>query len=417
MEVMSVSSLNEKIKSLLEATFMHIRVEGEIASVTYHRSGHVYFSIKDKKSSIKCVLWRSNASKLKFRLEKGEHVVIDGSIGVYSPRGEYQILVAGVEPYGIGALAFAFEQMKKRLDAKGYFDKSTKKEIPGFPKKIAIITAAGGAALQDMLKVSQNRWPLLEIYVMDVLVQGEGAAKEIADAILYADRLGMDIIVVGRGGGSVEDLWSFNEEVVADAIYMAKTPVVSAVGHEVDILISDFVADLRAPTPSAAMEMILPDMNEIAQILDERIESMVTRMKHIISNKTEYLESTMETMSSASTSYKLSRLSDLFETLEKEYGRIIDARLEGIENGIAPIRDRMNLVIRNILDKKESHVNAICDHITRYRPELRRKKGWAEVSKNGKKIYLDELEKGDIFIASDGSCAIHAECLEKNSIR
>ena len=254
MKLITVSALNEKIKSLLEATFMHIRLEGEIASVTYHSSGHVYFSLKDDRSSLRCVMWRSNAARLKFRLEKGAHVVIDGSVGVYTPRGEYQLIAVSVEPYGRGALAVAFEQLKKRLEAQGYFASERKKPLPRYPRRIALVTAAGGAALQDMLKVARKRWPLTELIVVDTPVQGEGAAESIARAIAYADTLGADIIVTGRGGGSVEDLWAFNEEAVAEAIFRAHTPVVSAVGHEVDTLISDFVADLRAPTPSAAMD-------------------------------------------------------------------------------------------------------------------------------------------------------------------
>jgi exodeoxyribonuclease VII large subunit len=208
--LMSVSSLNTKIGSLLEATFMHVMVEGEIASVTYHRSGHVYFSIKDNKSTLRCVMWRSNAARMRFKLEQGEHIVVEGSIGVYVPRGEYQFIATHVEPYGKGTLAVAFEQLKTELQAKGYFDPALKKPLSPFPRKIALVTAAGGAALQDMLKVAQTRWPLVEITVIDVLVQGDTAAPQIAQAITHADTLGVDIIVTGRGGGSTEDLCAFN---------------------------------------------------------------------------------------------------------------------------------------------------------------------------------------------------------------
>jgi len=248
---MTVTSLNTKIKSLLETTFMHILVEGEISSVTYHNSGHVYFSIKDKESSIKCVMFRSNANRMKFRLERGQHVVVNGSISVYTPRGEYQLMTVSVEPFGQGALALAYEQLKEKLQQKGYFDPARKKAQPKYIKKIALVTASKSAALQDMLKIIDKRWRLLEVVVIDTLVQGDRSAPQIAEALEYADTLGVDVIVVGRGGGSKEDLWAFNEEVVADAIYKLNTFVVSAVGHEVDVQISDFVADLRAPTPSA----------------------------------------------------------------------------------------------------------------------------------------------------------------------
>jgi len=266
---MSVSSLNTKIKSLLEATFMHTLVEGEVASVTYHTSGHLYFSIKDDKSSIKCVMWRSSVSKMKFRIEKGMHIVVEGSVSVYTPRGEYQFQTVRIEPYGQGALALAYEQLKNKLKEKGYFAVDNKKPIPKHIQKIALVTAKDSAALHDMLKIIEKRWPLLEVVIIDTLVQGEIASRQIAHGLQYADTLNADVVVVGRGGGSAEDLWAFNEEVVADAIFAMQTPIVSAVGHEVDTLISDFVADLRAPTPSAAMEMILPDISEIRYMLDD----------------------------------------------------------------------------------------------------------------------------------------------------
>ncbi len=284
--MMSVSSLNTKIKSLLEATFMHILVDGEVASATYHTSGHLYFSIKDKESSIKCVMWRSSVSKMKFRIEKGMHIVVEGSVSVYTPRGEYQFQTVRIEPYGKGALALAYEQLKEKLKEKGYFDAHKKQTIPKHIQKIALVTAKESAALYDMLKIIEKRWPLLEVMIVDTLVQGEQAAPQIAKSLVYADSLGVDVVIVGRGGGSAEDLWSFNEEVVADAIYRMQTPVVSAVGHEVDVMISDLVADLRAPTPSAAMEMILPDMQEIHYTLSEISErfsyTMVQKLQYSV---------------------------------------------------------------------------------------------------------------------------------------
>ena len=202
MNCMTVSSLNTKIKSLLEATFMHILVEGEVASATYHSSGHLYFSIKDSDSSIKCVMWRSNVGKMKFRIEQGMHIVVEGSVGVYTPRGEYQFYAVTIEPYGKGALALAYEQLKEKLKEKGYFDPLHKKPIPKMIGKLAIVTAKESAALQDMLKIIQKRWPLLEVTIIDTLVQGDRAAPLIARALRYADRLGADVVVVGRGGGS-----------------------------------------------------------------------------------------------------------------------------------------------------------------------------------------------------------------------
>ena len=285
MQAVSVSALNEQIKTLLEESFNRVFVEGELSRITYHNSGHIYFTLKDNSSAISCVMFRGNATRLKFNLEEGLKVLIDGAITLYKPRGSYQINCFSIEPSGQGALALAFEQLKQELSQKGYFDQSRKKQLPKFPKKIALITSATSAALQDMLRVANNRYRNLEIDIYDTLVQGDNASKSIADAIFRADQNGYDILIVGRGGGSIEDLWAFNEKIVADAIFNAKTPIVSAVGHEIDTLISDFVADLRAPTPSAAMDMILPDSNELLLYLDSLFDQYYKTIEQKISKK------------------------------------------------------------------------------------------------------------------------------------
>ena len=414
---MTVSTLNEKIKSLLEATFLHIRVEGEIASVTYHSSGHIYFSVKDERSTLRCVMWRSNTARLKFRLEKGEHIVIEGSIGVYTPRGEYQLIAVHIEPYGRGALALAFEQLKKKLEAKGYFEAARKKALPKFPKKIVLVTAAGGAALQDMLKVAAKRWPLVKLQVIDVRVQGEGAAEEIARGFAYADNLGADLIVTGRGGGSVEDLWAFNEEVVADAIFAARTPVVSAVGHEVDTLISDFVADLRAPTPSAAMEMVLPDRNELLWGLDETLGRLQRRMGEILHRKEEALQRELEAMRRASVLNRLIRLEESFARLQKESADLIRYRLSQFAAQVSPLESRMEESVRRVLERKESALKSQVEHYKRVDPRLRSKEGWVEITREGRRLPLESIGVGERFELSDARVKITAQCLEKKPIR
>jgi len=310
---------------------MHILVEGEVASVTYHTSGHVYFSIKDKESSIKCVMWRSSVSRLKFRIEKGMHIVIEGSVGVYTPRGEYQFYAVKVEPYGQGALALAYEQLKERLKAKGYFDSQRKKLIPKHIKKIALVTAKESAALHDMLKIIEKRWALVEVFIVDTLVQGESAAAQIAKSLKYADSLHTDVVIVGRGGGSTEDLWSFNEEIVADAIFAMHTPVVSAVGHEVDVLISDFVADLRAPTPSAAIEMILPDSQEILYTLDELIQRYRQHIEQKVHQSTQTLKHLEEILLRSSPFRRLGESHLEFKRLEEEFKRVMHYKFERFE--------------------------------------------------------------------------------------
>ncbi|HFU76131.1 MAG TPA: exodeoxyribonuclease VII large subunit, partial [Arcobacter sp.] len=245
---LSVSELNTQIHSLLETTFSNIIVEGEISNLTYHNSGHIYFSIKDDKSTLSAVMFRGNANRLKFRLEVGQKIIITGSISVYVPRGNYQILCTKVEPSGVGELALAYEQLKTKLQIKGYFDQAIKKPLPEFPKNIFIVTSNTGAAIEDMKKILTHRFPLAKMILIPTIVQGENAKFDIASNIKYADAIAQEqeasLIIVGRGGGSIEDLWGFNEEIVADAIFEAKTPIISAVGHESDFVISDFVADL-----------------------------------------------------------------------------------------------------------------------------------------------------------------------------
>jgi exodeoxyribonuclease VII large subunit len=416
MQLMTVSSLNEKIKSLLEATFMHIRVEGEIASVTYHSSGHIYFSVKDERSTIRCVMWRSNAARLKFRLEKGEHVVIEGSVGVYTPRGEYQLMAVSVEPYGRGALAVAFEQLKEKLKARGWFDAAAKKPLPRYPTRIALVTAAGGAALQDMLKVARRRWPLLEITVVDTLVQGAEAAASIARAIDYADTLGAEIIITGRGGGSQEDLWAFNEEAVAEAIHRARTPVVSAVGHEVDTLISDFVADLRAPTPSAAMEMILPDADEILRRLDEEQDRLQRRTAEILRRKEEALRREAEALRRASILHRLQSAAESFGRLERDLGEVMRYRLSQFEAQVTPLRRQTEESVRRRIAAGEERLRSLEEKLRLFDPRKRSREGWAEVTVDGKRRPLEALEPGDEFELSDARVKLRARCLQKRPL-
>lgn len=411
--MMSVSSLNTKIKSLLEATFMHILVEGEVASVTYHTSGHIYFSIKDKESSIKCVMWRSSVSKLKFRIEKGMHIVIEGSVGVYTPRGEYQFYAVHIEPYGKGALALAYEQLKERLKEKGYFDAQRKKPLPKHIRKIALVTAKESAALYDMLKIIEQRWALLEVVIIDTLVQGDEAAAQIAHALLYADGLGVDVVVVGRGGGSAEDLWSFNEEMVADAIFAMQTPVVSAVGHEVDVMISDFVADLRAPTPSAAMEMILPDMREILYTLNDLSERFTYVMNQKLQHLVRELKHTEEILLRSSPSRQLRETQMEFIRLEDEFKRVITYKLERFSSSLPEMvkKYRQNMVF--ILEQKSQYLEYISKKLTMNDPKLQCRKGWAQISLEDKSIELSEIEVNQKFMIQDATTQIEALCLSK----
>ncbi|MEA3433613.1 MAG: exodeoxyribonuclease VII large subunit [Campylobacterota bacterium] len=412
-QMMSVSSLNIKIKSLLEATFMHILVEGEVASVTYHTSGHVYFSVKDKESSIKCVMWRSAVSKLKFRIEKGMHIVIEGSVGVYTPRGEYQFYAVHVEPYGKGALALAYEQLKERLKAKGYFEAHRKKAIPKHIKKIALVTAKESAALHDMLKIIQTRWALVEVTIVDTLVQGEQASLQIARSLKYADSLGVDVVVVGRGGGSAEDLWCFNEEIVADALFEMQTPIVSAVGHEIDVMISDFVADLRAPTPSAAIEMILPDSQEILYTLGEYTERFQHSIHQRLQQTLRELKHVEEIFLRSSPSRQLNESQIEFKRLEEEFGRVTAYKMERFASRLPETQKSFTQNIYFILQQKEQHLEYLIKKTNMSDPQLQCRKGWAQVSQKGQPIELDILEVDQKFVLEDASVKVEALCLSK----
>jgi len=269
------------IRTSIEAQFSDIWLEGEISNLRAPGSGHLYCTLKDGTSQIRAVLFRSNGLRLRFALQEGLHVIVRGRLTIYEPRGEYQIVLEHVEPKGIGALQLAFEQLKERLAVEGLFDQKRKKSLSAFPRTIGLVTSISGAAIHDILTVLHKRWPLLHIIIAPVQVQGEGAAKQIADAVASLNGIReIDVIIVGRGGGSWEDLWSFNEEAVVRAIVASRIPVVSAVGHEIDVTLADLAADVRAPTPSAAAEMVVPVLSHLVDHLEDcavRIQRVMTR--------------------------------------------------------------------------------------------------------------------------------------------
>jgi exodeoxyribonuclease VII large subunit len=264
--VLTVSALTERLRALLEEKFPMVWVEGEISNFKVYGSGHAYFTLKDANAQIRSVLFRNRARRIRFEPGDGLHVLAMGSVEIYPQRGEYQLVVELLEPRGLGALQLAFEQLKARLAAEGLFDEARKRALPRFPRKIGIVTSPSGAAIRDMLRVIGRRFGEMHIVLAPCRVQGDGAAEEVAQGIRDLNALGdVDVIIAGRGGGSLEDLWAFNEEVVARAIVASKIPIISAVGHEVDVTISDFVADLRAPTPSAAAELVVREKQAIVE--------------------------------------------------------------------------------------------------------------------------------------------------------
>jgi len=416
MNILSVDALNEQIKNLLETTFIRSFVEGELSRVTYHNSGHIYFTLKDASASISCVMFKGNASKLKFRLEEGLKVVLEGAITVYKPRGQYQLNVFSAEPSGQGALALAFEQLKSKLQAQGYFEAEHKQELPKYIMSLALVTSETGAALQDMLRVAQSRWPLVKISLYDAVVQGESAPKSIARAIKRADKGSHDAIVVGRGGGSMEDLWGFNEELVANAIYHCKTPIVSAVGHEIDWVISDFVADLRAPTPSAAMEMILPDQNEILMNIDALMQQLTRTQMQRLHKASEELKHLKQAYAQNSIQNRLKMKMDELKQLKSMFNQRMNYLLESAQRELSPMSSLFTRQMQSIFQTKTQALKQLESALKAQDPKLKNKKGFAQVSQGGKLVSLEALEVDAHFQLMSDSVSVQAKVLERSKL-
>jgi len=278
---LTISQITAAIQQQLEDRFADVWVTGELSRVTRAASGHVYLTLKDEGAVLQAVAWRGVASALRFDLAEGMEIVARGRIDVYPPRGSYQLIISWAEPRGLGALQAAFRQLLEKLEKEGLFRQEHKKPLPACPNRIGIVTSPTGAAIRDIINVLARRFPIADVYLMPARVQGAGAAEEIARAIdtLNRKRPDLDVLIVGRGGGSLEDLWAFNEEVVARAIYRSTIPVVSAVGHEIDVSISDFVADVRAATPTEAAEIVVPDAAELRRTLDQRHERLALALE------------------------------------------------------------------------------------------------------------------------------------------
>ena len=329
-QVLSITQINEYIRSMMDGDGLlnAVAVKGEISNYKVYPSGHHYFTLKDEGGALKCVMFKGNAFRLRFRPENGMKVIAMGKVSVYPRDGAYQLYCTAMAMDGIGDLYAAFEQLKKKLAAQGLFDPAHKKPLPKYPGTIGIVTSSAGAAVHDMLRILRKRYPLSRVLLLPVRVQGAEAPGEIAAAIRYANyhRLA-DLLIVGRGGGSIEDLWAFNEEVVAHAIYDSQIPVISAVGHEPDVTISDFVADLRAATPSNAAELAVPDQDALRQTLDSMSAAMVTALNRQLKAARKHYE-----MLSASPALKspYGYLEQRSKSLEMVKNRMISAQIQGI---------------------------------------------------------------------------------------
>ncbi|MBE6713100.1 MAG: exodeoxyribonuclease VII large subunit [Ruminococcaceae bacterium] len=340
---LTVTALNEYIKGKLEGDplLANITVKGEISNfVNHYKTGHFYLSLKDEGGVIRAVMFRMNASKLRFVPENGMKVICRGRVSSYVKDGSVQLYIADMEPDGVGALYIAFEQLKKKLEAEGLFDPAYKKPIPKYPRRVGIITAATGAAIRDMINVSGRRFPLAELVLYPALVQGDGAPAQLIRGLeVFGGPCPVDVIILGRGGGSLEDLWAFNDEALARAIFASRVPVISAVGHETDFSISDFVADLRAPTPSAAAELALPEAGEVKR----KLHNVIDRMSLVTENRIKNLRRSLDALASCPQMQSQMRLIDdrrmailnLDREMENLMNRLLERKKSGLLQGAA----------------------------------------------------------------------------------
>lgn len=362
-EYQSVTELTSLIRETLELNFDSLSVTGEISNFKKHISGHWYFTLKDQNAQISCAMWKGFNNYVFFTPEDGMKVIVNGRITVYPPRGTYQIDVRSMKPAGVGELQAAFEKLKQKLSAEGLFDEVHKKAIPRFPKKIGIITGADSAAYRDILNIASRRYPLVELIVAPTRVQGEGAAKLIANSIKEFNKIDdVDILIVARGGGSLEDLWAFNEEIVARAIFDSRIPIISGVGHEIDFTIADFVSDLRAPTPSAAIELATPNREDILEALrnySDRIE-----------------QTTLEKIEGSSEAIETILHSYAFRNIENK----VNTGIQTVDN----LYSSMNKSIVQLHKNQAQHLKLLEKSIEGFNIEKTLKKGFTLIKQNGK---------------------------------
>ena len=370
---MTVSDLNESAKALLESHFNSIEVEGEISRLTKHNSGHWYFTLKDEKSAISVAIYKFTNQNIKFDIKDGMKVTLIGKLSIYSPNGSYQFIANRIMPIGVGELELAFNQLKERLAAAGLFDKEHKKSLPKYPNRVGIITSASSAAFADMCRVINDRYILPKFYLFNSLVQGNNAPANLIKMVKIADNMDLDVIVIARGGGSKEDLWCFNDEALAYAIYEAKTPIISAVGHEIDYSISDFVADHRSLTPTAAMVDLLPDSNELYQRLD------------IIQNS---LESILMS--------KFSRYENLLNLAKTELkSKAIEQKIALATLNLDSFKSNLDNFLHKKIDLAKSKIEKFELVLKRQEHFYKITKNMVQIIKDSQIVLLSELKSGD----------------------
>lgn len=416
-EYITVSQLNRYIKFRLDndENLQEVYLRGEISNFKAHTRGHFYFTLKDESARINAIMFASNTSRVKFVPMDGMKVLITGKINVYEASGSYQIYVNSMQEDGVGNLYVAFEQLKKKLQEEGLFDEAHKKKIPRIPKRIGVITAPTGAAIRDILSTIKRRFPLTEVLLLPALVQGEAASLDIASQIKNAENYDLDVLIVGRGGGSIEDLWAFNEEIVARAIYDCKIPIISAVGHEVDYTIADFVADLRAPTPTGAAELAVPSKTDVANYISQ----LVIRSKKAMVTKLNYQKQVYNQILSRPI---LKNPLSLYEPKEQKFDLLYEKLLKAMKKQLEFKAYQINLVKQStifkmpkrLLEKKVQQYVLSLEKLELLNPLLTLKRGYTIAKQDGKAItsIRDVKEKEKLEISfQDGS--LITEVLEK----
>jgi exodeoxyribonuclease VII large subunit len=370
--VLSVTEVTEQIKDTLESEFFALHVQGEVSNYKRHQSGHWYFTLKDSRSQLRAVFYKQWNRLMRFEPENGLEVRLRGRLSVYEPRGEYQIIVEVMEPLGVGALQLAFEQQVRRLAAEGLFDEARKRKLPLLPRRVGIVTSPVGAALRDMLQILERRNRGIDVIITPAKVQGAGAAREIVDAIRllnkHAKKPGneIDVIIIGRGGGSIEDLWAFNEEPVARAIYESEIPIVSAVGHETDYTIADFVADYRAPTPSAAAEIVAAESSDLAARIEYLQNLLARAMNHSLLMRQSQLRDLIESRGFAETARTVLSLSAKCRELERRAAQALQARVRNSGSKFQDAKRRLEATdFRALIAVKSGRLDALDQRLGR----------------------------------------------------
>lgn len=410
----TVTQLTRYIKYKIDndQNLMKIYLKGEISNFKAHTRGHLYFTIKDENTRINAIMFSTNASKLKITPVDGMKVLVTGRISVYESTGSYQIYVDSLEEDGLGNLYVAFEQLKKKLELEGLFDASKKKAIPKMPSRIGIITAPTGAAIKDILSTLKRRWPIAETILFPSLVQGAEAASDIVKNIELSKKYNLDLLIVGRGGGSIEDLWCFNEEIVARAIYDLDIPVISAVGHEIDFTISDFVADLRAPTPTGAAEMAVPNINDVINYL-KQLEI------RIINSIVNTIKINKETLNKISDSYVLKNPMTMYQIKEEKFDNLFERLITSYKNVISNNNNKIMLlenklnngIINNLNNNKNRYLNVI-SKLEVLNPLNTIKRGYSITTKDGKVLSSKkDVKKSDILEIELADGSINASVL------